>query len=211
MKKKKQEIRIHLDMSLQQAQIISEAVEEYMRLRMYQFSDLADVLARRNFQYDQSDPQCGEKFKAYMQRRDEITELFEQIRRVALDGAECADRSEDADIAGDLWSVLRHEIYKAKGGDPATGAYDSYPAIQLAREPLAKCWFTAGIKVFLVDPALKGHLALRLQLVVELLDDLVALGAGVTEHPLHIVHEVEHLTGRAGRGRRCFHQAFSSP
>ena len=114
MKKKKQEIRIHLDMSLQQAQIISEAVEEYMRLRMYQFSDLADVLARRDFQYDQSDPQCGEKFKAYMQRRDEITELFEQIRRVALDGAECADRSEDADIAGDLWSVLRHEIYKAK-------------------------------------------------------------------------------------------------
>ena len=144
MKKKKQEIRIHLDMSLQQAQIISEAVEEYMRLRMYQFSDLADVLARRNFQYDQSDPQCGEKFKAYMQRRDEITELFEQIRRVALDGAECADRGEDADIAGDLWSVLRHEIYKAKGGDPATGAYDSYPAIQLAREPLARCWFTAG-------------------------------------------------------------------
>lgn len=129
MKKKKQEIRIHLDMSLQQAQIISEAVEEYMRLRMYQFSDLADVLARRDFQYDQSDPQCGEKFKAYMQRRDEITELFEQIRRVALDGAECADRGEDADIAGDLWSVLRHEIYKAKGGDPATGAYDSYPAI----------------------------------------------------------------------------------
>ena len=140
MKKKKQEIRIHLDMSLQQAQIISEAVEEYMRLRMYQFSDLAD----RDFQYDQSDPQCSEKFKAYMQRRDEITELFEQIRRVALDGAECADRGEDADIAGDLWSVLRHEIYKAKGGDPATGAYDSYPAIQLAREPLARCWFTAG-------------------------------------------------------------------
>lgn len=144
MKKKKQEIRIHLDMSLQQAQIISEAVEEYMRLRMYQFSDLADVLARRDFQYDQSDPQCGERFKAYMQRRDEITELFEQIRRVALDGAECVDRGEDADVVGDLWSVLRHEIYKAKGGDPATGTCDSYPAIQLAREPLAKCWFTAG-------------------------------------------------------------------
>ena len=142
--KKKKEIRIHLDMSLRQAQIINEAVEEFMRIRMYQFSDLADVLARRDFQYDQSDPQCGEKFKAYMQRLDEITELFEQIWRVALDGAECVDRGDDADIAVDLCSVLRHEIYKAKGGDPSTGDDDSYPAIQIAREPLAKCWFTAG-------------------------------------------------------------------
>lgn len=144
MRKKKQQIRIHLDVSLRQAQIINEAVEEYMRLRMYQFSDLADVLARRDFQYDQNDPQCAEKFREYIRRRDEITELFEQIGRVALGEAECANRGEDADIAGDLWSVLRHEIYKANGGDPATGTYDSYPAIQLAKEPLAKCWFTAG-------------------------------------------------------------------
>lgn len=144
MKKKKQEIRIHLDTSLRQAKIINEAVEEYMRLRMYQFDDLADVLARRDFEYDPNDPERGEKFRAYMRRREEITGLFDKIKRVAVGGAECVNRGTDADIAGDLWSVLRHEIYKANGGDPATGAYDSYPAIQLSEEPLAKCWFTAG-------------------------------------------------------------------
>ena len=144
MSKSKKEVRYHLILNEHQARIVNAAVEEYMRIRMYQFEDFADVIASGCYVYDKSDPLNDKKFSEYINRRNELQQTLEDFKRklFAPYGFPMT-RNQEADIAGDIWSTLRHELYKTSGRTD-TSSVDSHEPIQIGPEPLPECYYEYG-------------------------------------------------------------------
>lgn len=131
------EYKVTLELNKRQAGIVMVACEEYLRLRMGQCWDLADDLALAGYVYDKNDPENETKFYAYIDRRDKMkTELENAIRAAWPDGYVQA-RSPEGDIAGDVWTSIRHAIAyhdHPEGGD----SVNFHPLIQMGSEPLPK-------------------------------------------------------------------------
>lgn len=108
--------KFQLELNGAQAKLIERALEEYFRLRLGQFSDFADSMAFRGFDYENH---TDEEFCKCIQHRTEISEELEHLKRVIWPSYEFGAQKaqEDVNII-DIWHVIRHELYLASGGDP---------------------------------------------------------------------------------------------
>lgn len=124
-----------LDLTESQLRVVNNALEEYFRLPLNQWGDLANRLALKGIDL-QDDKTRGRNFDRYIGRRDAIKEVFEAAGRI-LWGYHVPPKDEDELIAEDIWQVIRHQLY-LDSGSTDTWSVDAREAIQFGPEPLPR-------------------------------------------------------------------------
>ena len=128
----------NLTINEEQAKVIKTALEEYFRIRMNQWSDLAEDLAHEGFVYNPADPENGMNFNDYLTRREHTEMLLEQAMMAAqpVRSYKVMEIPEKCLIAQDIWQVIRHQLYLDNGGDPNGWVVDARKPLQMSEEPL---------------------------------------------------------------------------
>ena len=120
--------KVTLELTEPQARITLLALEEWFRMRMGQYSDLANTLALYNYKYDAENKA---EFDRRMVRRDAIQEVVKAMLRIAFPVYGTPEKvTPETRIASDIWSALRYEL------GPKT-EWDRTP-FQMGPEPLPK-------------------------------------------------------------------------
>lgn len=101
--------RFVVEMSEVQFRLMNVAIEEWFRVRLNQWSDLARDLARGSYKHDSNDPQKKEKFAAYMARMH----ATEAVLKAAMEVAQPyrytmpAPKSVEQIVLEDMWQAIR--------------------------------------------------------------------------------------------------------
>lgn len=96
--------KIILELNETQARTVLVAVEEWFRLRMGQYSDLANGLALLNYKK-------GDDFDRLMQRRDAIEQVIRAMFNIAWPHyGTPGEIPPQVHVASDIWSTLRYEL-----------------------------------------------------------------------------------------------------
>lgn len=117
--------KVTIELNETQARTVLVAVEEWFRLRMGQYSDLANGLALLNYKQGEED------FDRVMQRRDAIEQVIKAMFNIAWPHyGTPGSVPPHVHIASDIWSTLRYEL----------GPKDIYCStpFQMGPEPLPK-------------------------------------------------------------------------
>ena len=131
-------IRYTLELSKEQAEIIKIALEEYFRVRMNQWSDLANDLAFTGFDYGSHDSM---KFNARIERRDGT----QRILKAAMDIAQpmrkhgiYPEQTTEMLRAQDIWQVIRYQLWVDRHGDDDSWCVDAREPMPMTDGPLPK-------------------------------------------------------------------------
>lgn len=120
--------KVTIELTEVQAGIVLEAVEEWFRLRMGQYSDLANGLAFHGYEHD---PENKLAFDRRIVKRNAIQEVIKAMLRIAFSDYGTPGQIEpEVHVAADIWSALRYELSTKE-------AYMSTP-FQMGTEPLPK-------------------------------------------------------------------------
>ena len=121
-----------LTMSSAQCHAVCESVEFLMRLRMAQ----VDEIPRHVLEWGE-----GLSVEEWCRRRDEAEPLLNAAFRILFPSRTEAKRD---NRLYDLYQVTRKAIHDAE--HPETTGVDSYPLMEMAGEPMAKCEWRKGGK-----------------------------------------------------------------
>lgn len=120
--------KVTIELTETQARIVLAAVEEWFRLRMGQYSDLANGLAFLGYKHD---PEKRNEFDRRIVKRDAIQEVIKAMLRIAFPDYGTPGQIEpETHIASDIWSALRYELSPVE-------SYRSEP-FQMGPEPMPK-------------------------------------------------------------------------
>lgn len=123
-----------LTLTEKQAVLIKEALEEYFRIRMNQWRDLADSLAMKNIDLSPDNPNHERIFDGYIQDRYAVQKVLECAGRILWDGQR-NDKSEEQLIAEDIWKVIRHQLWKDRL-NKVEWCVDAREPLKVSDEPL---------------------------------------------------------------------------
>lgn len=126
--------RYILSLSEKQAVLLMVVLEEFFRIRMNQWGDLADSLAMKNIDLSPDNPNHEKIFDGYIQDRDAVQKVFECAGRILWDGQR-NDKSEEQLIAEDIWQVIRHQLWK-DSKNRNNWCVDSRVPLRVSDEPL---------------------------------------------------------------------------
>ena len=132
-------MRYILELSEKQAEIIKISLEEYFRVRMNQWSDLANDLAFTGFDYGSSHNSM--KFNARIERRDGTQRILEAAMDIAQpmrNHGIYPEQTTEMLRAQDVWQVIRHKLWIDRHGDEDSWCVDSRKPMCLTGEPLPK-------------------------------------------------------------------------
>lgn len=120
--------KVIIELNETQARTVLAAVEEWFRLRMGQYSDLANGLAFLGFKHN---PGSDKDFDRRIAKRDAIQEVIKAMLRIAFPVYGTPEKVDpEVHVASDIWSALRYEL------GPKT-EWCSTP-FQMGPEPLPK-------------------------------------------------------------------------
>ena len=131
-------MRYTLELSEEQTEIIKIALEEYFRVRMNQWSDLANDLAFTGFDYGSHDSM---KFNARIERRDGTQRLLEAAMDIAQPMRQHGiypEQTTEMLRAQDIWQVIRNRLWKDRHGDKNDWCVDAREPMCMTGEPLPK-------------------------------------------------------------------------
>ena len=123
-----------LTITEKQAILIKEALEEYFRIRMNQWRDLADSLAMKNIDLSPDNPNHEKIFDGYIQDRDAVQKVLECVGRILWDGQR-NDKSNEQLMAEDIWQVIRHQLWK-DSDNKVEWCVDAREPLRVSDEPL---------------------------------------------------------------------------
>lgn len=123
-----------LTLTEKQAILIKEALEEYFRIRMNQWRDLADSLVRKNVDLSTNNPHHVEVFGKFIDDREAVQKALECVGRILWD-RKINDKSEEQLIAEDIWQVIRHQLWK-DSENKNDWCVDSREPLRVSDEPL---------------------------------------------------------------------------
>lgn len=127
-----------LEITEKQAEIIRIALEEYFRVRMNQWSDLANDLAFTGFDYGSHDSM---KFNARIERRDGTQRILEAAMDIAQPMRKHGiypEQTTEMLRAQDIWQVIRYRLWKDRHGDKDDWCVDAREPMCMTGEPLPK-------------------------------------------------------------------------
>lgn len=127
--------KYRIDLSEAQLRVVNNALEEYFRIPLNQWGDLAERLASKGVDLT-DDKTRGRNFDCYLGKRNAIKEVFEAAGRI-LWGYQVPPKDEEQLIAEDIWQVIRHQLY-LDSGSTDTWRVDAREAIQFGPEPLPR-------------------------------------------------------------------------
>ena len=126
-----------LTVTPEQLRLIWESLEEYERLRMGQFFDFVNDVALNGYKYDKSNPDNSKLFDAYIERRNDSEDLFNQAYRIAA--PKITPKTESMLIAEDMWTAIRHHLYMERPAEERrTYSTAAYPPLHYGSEPRIK-------------------------------------------------------------------------
>lgn len=127
--------KYRLDLTEAQLRVVNAALEEYFRLPLNQWGDLADRLAFKGV--DIGNPETRDRnFDRCIDKRDAARAVLEAAGKI-LWGYEVPPKDDQQLIAEDIWQVARHQLY-LDSGSTDTWRVDSREPIQWGPEPLPR-------------------------------------------------------------------------
>lgn len=123
-----------LTLTEKQAILIREALEEYFRIRINQWSDLADSLVMKNIDFSPHNPNHANIFKRYIIKREAVQKVFECAGRIIWENQR-NPKSEEQLIAEDIWQVIRHQLWK-DSENKVEWCVDAGEPMRVSDEPL---------------------------------------------------------------------------
>lgn len=120
--------KVTIELTETQARTVLAAVEEWFRLRMGQYSDLANGLAFLGYKHD---PENKQAFDRRIVKRDAVQEVLKAMMHIVFsDHGTPRQLEPEVNIASDIWSALRYELSEKN-------EWQSTP-FQMGTEPLPK-------------------------------------------------------------------------
>lgn len=126
-------MKYRLTLSEKQMQILQLALEEYFRIRLNQWSDLADDLAFTGLDYKNH---TKEEFEARIERRDNAENLFKKAMSEAQPDFYKQKQTEENLIVQDIWEVIRHQLYLDQDEKKDDWCVAARPPMQRSEEEL---------------------------------------------------------------------------
>lgn len=123
-----------LTITEKQAVLIKDALEEYFRIRMNQWGDLADSLSMKNIDLSTDNPNHEKIFERHITERDSVRKVLECAGRIIWENQK-NPKSEEQLIAEDIWQVIRHQLWK-DSKDKNNWCLDSREPLRMSDEPL---------------------------------------------------------------------------
>lgn len=121
-------MKITIECSDNQVEIILQALEDFFRLRMGQADCVAQSLV--------DDAADMHDIDNYCDKREMLESAFRMVVNIAY--PRCNHSSDTCRNAADLWRCIRHAIYMAKPHDPDSWDVRNSEPIQLGTELLPK-------------------------------------------------------------------------
>lgn len=99
--------KYRLEVTEYQLKLIREALEEYFRLPLNQWMDLADRLTSLGYVYENT-PEGKQRFHEWILRRNAVHEVLKTVGRILWEH-NMPQKEKPQIIAEDIWSVIRHQ------------------------------------------------------------------------------------------------------
>ena len=136
-------MKITIDCTEEQAEIIVAALEDYFRLRMGQADHMAQSLADNTYKWDKDNPDNKRLFDMYLVRRENLNYVYRALISIAYGSRlavsdTCHGVSMSSANACDIWRCLRHELYMTSDCDKRTWDVRGDKPIQLGTIDLPK-------------------------------------------------------------------------
>lgn len=125
-----------LTLSERQMCVISTALEWFFRNQLGQFSDMSEEIAKCGFIEDKGNPDNSKEFNAYVDRKHNANELFQQAYSAATAGKGVQPQTHDMLIAQDIWSTIRHKLWVEHPEPKSHDCYEAYPPFSISQEGL---------------------------------------------------------------------------
>ena len=139
MSKKKDQVFYQLTVTEKQLRLIKTALEEYFRLGMNQWWDLADRLAMIGVDLSPENPNHKWIFDTMIHTRDDVRIVLETAGRILWPHG-LTKQSEDNILAQDIWQVIRHQLWLDRPDkDKLVYSVDGNKPFIQSGEPIAKC------------------------------------------------------------------------
>ena len=123
-----------LTITEKQAVLIKDALEEYFRIRMNQWRDLAESLAMKNIDLSKDNPNHEKIFDRYIIERDSVLNVLKCAGRILWENQK-NPKSDEQLIAEDIWQVIRHQLWK-DSENKNNWCVDSREPLRMSDEPL---------------------------------------------------------------------------
>lgn len=123
-----------LTITEKQAVLIKDALEEYFRIRMNQWGDLADSLIMKDIYLSPNNPNHEKIFERYITEREAVRNVLECAGRIIWENQR-NPKSEEQLIAEDIWQVIRHQLWK-DSENRNDWCVDSREPLRMSDEPL---------------------------------------------------------------------------
>lgn len=123
-----------LTLTEKQAILIKEALEEYFRIRMNQWRDLADSLVMKDIDLSPHNPKHELIFERYITERESVRNVLECAGRIIWENQR-NPKSEEQLIAEDIWQVIRHQLWK-DSENKNEWCVDAREPLKVSDEPL---------------------------------------------------------------------------
>ena len=127
--------KYRLELTEAQLRVVNATLEEFFRLPLNQWGDLADRLAFKGV--DLRSPETRDRnFDRCITTRDAVRVVFEAAGKI-LWGYEMPPKDDQQLIAEDIWQVIRHQLY-LDSGSTDSWRVDAREPLLLGPEPPAK-------------------------------------------------------------------------
>lgn len=126
--------KYELVLNEEQLNVIKIALEEYFRIRMNQWSGLAEELALQGVDLSPENPRHKEIFECFLVKRDSVQIVLESIGKI-LGWDYQTQKGETQLIAEDIWQVVRHELWKNQE-NRNDWSVDAREPLRMSEEPL---------------------------------------------------------------------------
>lgn len=123
-----------LTITEKQAVLIKDALEEYFRIRMNQWGDLADSLSMKNIDLSTDNPNHEKIFERYITERDSVRKVLECAGRILWENQK-NPKSKEQLIAEDIWQIIRHQLWE-DSENKNDWCVDSREPLRMSDEPL---------------------------------------------------------------------------
>lgn len=127
--------KYRLELTEKQLLIIRNALEEYFRIPLNQWGDLAERLAFKGFSC-KDDKDENKAFDRCITKRDAAVAVFEAAGKI-LWGYEIPCKDNNQLIAEDIWQTIRYQLY-LDSDNKNTWRVDSIMPLHLGSEPSTK-------------------------------------------------------------------------
>lgn len=124
-----------LELNEPQIHLVKGALEEYFRIRMGQWRDLADSLASKNIDVSPENPHHKEIFARYLVEREAVEKVLNCVGDILWGSPYDNPKSSEQLIAEDIWQVIRHELWK-DNPNRDSWCVDSREPLRVSQEPL---------------------------------------------------------------------------